>query len=174
MKKCKTIASVMLCSGLVLASSVSVNSTAYLCPYGDLVDSGKHLDWDYDTAYYSECKNAQTLWNGHKSGVIREDAWNVIEDIFVTDYYSSSDGTLGYTDFTNDKIAFNNYYFASGKTQSLTAAQRRKTAAHEFGHALGCDENNHGSEAIMRQGRYSYSSLHKDDKDSFDAAYKKY
>lgn len=36
---------------------------------------------------------------------------------------SSTDGALAYTDKSNSIIAFNDYYFKSGNTQSLTAAQ---------------------------------------------------
>lgn len=147
-----------------------VNAAVYLTPNGDNVDSGGHLDWDYDTKYLSESEFAQTTWNDYKSGVIRKDSIWVEEDIFVTDYYSATDGNLGYRSASNQLIALNDYYFVSGNTQSLTPDQRRKTVTHEFGHALGLGENNSGVAAIMRQGKYSYQVLHQDDKDSYDAA----
>lgn len=170
MKLIKGIISFTLCISIVLSFPVESNAAVFLTPNGDNVDSGGHLDWDYDTKYYAECVNAQDTWNNYKSGVIREDSISIIEDIFVTDYYSATDGTLGYRSQGDSLIAFNDYYFVSGNKQSLTNLQRKKTALHEFGHALGLGENNSGVAAVMRQGIFSYTSLHQDDKESYDKA----
>ena len=75
----------------------------------DNVDSGGHLDWDYDTTYYSQTVWGMNLWNGYKSGVIREDSPWVVQDLFVTDVNSATAGYYGYRDRVNAKIYFNIY-----------------------------------------------------------------
>lgn len=47
----------------------------------DLVDSGKHLDWDGNTKYTTSVGNAVDLWETYKSGIIRPDSAYVIEDV---------------------------------------------------------------------------------------------
>ena len=53
----------------------------------DLVDDGKHLDWDSDTKYPSIVQSGVNLWEGHRSGVIRPDSIFVVQDVFISDYY---------------------------------------------------------------------------------------
>jgi len=158
----------------LLVASTTAYATAYLTPNGDNVDSGGHLDWDSNTKYLSDCNTAQSVWNGYKSGVIRKDSFWVIEDIFVSDYYDSTETRFAYRRQSNSTINFNDYYFVLGNSQSLTAEQRTKTVIHEFGHALGLGHNTSSNPAIMRQGRFEYKTLHQDDKDSFDEAEKAY
>ncbi|MDR2043199.1 MAG: matrixin family metalloprotease [Clostridium sp.] len=133
----------------------------------DLVDSGKHLDWDSDTAYLSSVQSATNTWNNYKSGVIRPDSILVVQDVFVTDYTEVS-SNLGYTDKNNAMICFNTYQFTG-----MTSAQRQKTATHEFGHALGLDHTT-GTDDVMRQGLSSTIALSSTDKASYDYAYNQY
>ena len=58
---------------LPMCLSLTAHAAVYLGT-GDNVDSGGHLDWDYDTTYYSQTVWGMNLWNGYKSGVIREDS----------------------------------------------------------------------------------------------------
>lgn len=40
----------------------------------DLVDSGKHLDYDGNSTYMSYINTGAATWNAYKSGVIRKDS----------------------------------------------------------------------------------------------------
>lgn len=136
---------------------------------GDNVDSGGHLDWDYDTTYYAESKFAMNIWNTHKFGVIREDDIWVVQDLFVTDINSATAGYYGYRDKDNATIYFNIYYM-----EKLEPNQKKSVAAHEFGHALGLGHNTSDNAAIMGTNGLFPTTLHQDDKDSYDAAAEKY
>ena len=117
----------------------------------DLVDDGKHLDWDSDTKYISSVQSGVNLCEGHRSGVIRPDSIFVVQDVFISDYYEVST-TMGYTS-SNGTIKLNDYHF-----EDMTSAQRIKTATHELGHALGLDYTT-GTNDIMKQGKLSITSL---------------
>ncbi len=132
----------------------------------NLVDDGKHLDWDSDTKYISSVQSGVNLWEGNRSGVIRPDSIFVVQDVFISDYYEVST-TMGYTSY-NGTIKFNDYHF-----EDMTFAQRIKTATHELGHALGLDHTN-GTNDIMKQGKLSITSLSSTDKSSYDEAYNNY
>ena len=61
-----------------------------------LVDSGNHLDWSGSTGYQTQFNAAVNIWNNYKSGVIRKDSWNTINDVTISDYYEVS-STAGVT-----------------------------------------------------------------------------
>lgn len=164
----------MVCIIFLLSMLPFTYAGVYLVDNGDNVDSGGHLDWDYSTDYLSECRSAQGLWNSYKSGVIREDTFTTIQDLYVYDYYSASTTVMGARNQFYSIIKLNGYYFDSGNPQSLTYLERKKVVIHEFGHALGLGHNTTNNDAIMKQGRFDYGSLHQDDKDSYDAAAKLY
>jgi hypothetical protein len=145
-------------------------SRAYATSYlgtGDNVDTGGHLDWDYDTTYYSQTVWGMNLWNAYKIGVIREDSILVVQDLFVTDINSSTAGYYGYRDMNNATIYFNIYGM-----NGLSANGKKSVAAHELGHALGLGHNPSNTNAVMTDTGYSNfpTVLVQDDKDSYDAA----
>jgi len=155
--------------------SIAIAAVLTLLPYSisyaalqgwDLVDSGKHLDWDGDTEYTSSVNGAVSLWEGYKSGIIRPDSASVIQDVYVSDYYEVS-STMGVTN-SGGTIKFNTYKF-----DDMTTNQRLKTATHEFGHALGLDHTT-GSTDVMKQGKFEITSLSSTDESSYDDAYETY
>jgi hypothetical protein len=151
----------------LIIALITPPSTANAALLGwDLVDDGKHLDWDSNTKYGTSVTNAVNLWEGHISGVIRPDSAWVTEDVFVSDFYEVST-TLGET-CSCGTIKLNDYHYAD-----MTADERTKTTTHEFGHALGLDHTS-GSTDIMKQGKLSTTSLSQTDKDSYDEAYLTY
>ena len=105
------------------------------------------------------------MWNDYKSGVIREDSFFVIEDVFVSDYnevsntagVTSSSGTIKYNDF---------------QMNMLTSSERKNVSIHEIGHALGLDHNT--SSDVMYKYVSSKTTLSTNDKASYNAAYNNY
>lgn len=161
----KKVLSLLLAGVLLLSLCPTMVFAAVYLGTGDNVDSGGHLDWDYDTQYYSQAKWGMNLWNAYKSGVIREDSVSVIEDLFITDINSASAGYYGYRDRANAKIYFNIY-----SMEDLDADEKKSVAAHELGHALGLGHNTENTDALMTGDHYFPTSLHDDDKESYDAA----
>lgn len=98
----------------------------------DLVDSGKHLDYDGNSTYMSYINTGAATWNAYKSGVIRKDSAFVVEDVYVSDV-NASNGWAGMT-YSSGKIELNTYYM-SGYSNS----KKQNVATHELGHALGLD-----------------------------------
>lgn len=134
----------------------------------DLVDSGKHLDWDGSTAYLSQFKYAINQWEEHRSGVIREDTLTRIEDVIISD---KNEGNVGYAASTtkSGKIIFNTYYM-----DDFTTNQKRNVAIHELGHALGLAHRTGESSSVMQYNVTSIITLCKGDKENYDEAYKTY
>jgi hypothetical protein len=164
-RKTKVSCVAFICTIVLALQLFSVNAFAALLGW-DLVDSGKHLDYDGNSSYMSSVTSAVNTWENYKSGIIRQDSWSVIQDVYVSDYYEASD-TLGVTS-SSGTIKFNTYNFST-----MTSAQRQKTATHEFGHALGLDHTT-GTNDVMRQGLLSTTALSSTDKSSYDAAYATY
>lgn len=118
MQKCRKFLMALLCLCLFLSISVipaSAATTAILDWY--LVDSGKHLDWKGSTSYQTQFNSAVSTWNNYKSGVIRKDAWNTINDVTISDYYEVS-STAGVTSSAGT-IKFNTY-----QMDNFTSAQK--------------------------------------------------
>lgn len=104
-------------------------------------------------------------WNNYKSGVIRKDAWNTINDVTISDYNEVS-STAGVTSSAGT-IKFNTY-----QMDNFTSAQKRNVCTHELGHALGLAHNAKGD--VMYAYVSSVTSLSANDKASYDASYKRY
>ena len=149
---------------IIILSNMSVFATAYLQGW-DLVDSGKHLDYDGNSIYMGNFKAGVNKWEAHKPGIIRPDSAWVIEDVYVSDYYTVN-STNAYCS-SGGYIKFNKYNM-SGHTSTV----RTRIATHELGHALRLGHST--SADIMYKYTPKTSTLTKNDKDSYNAAYKKY
>lgn len=131
----------------------------------DLVDSGKHSDWDGSTSYISVFKYGINQWNGYKAGVFRADTSTTVRDIFVLDY-NRIDGVNASTH--SDGYIYFNYYYMS----KLSTTRQQNVATHELGHALGIDHNVSGT--VMYKKDSTVNKITATDKSNYDAAYKKY
>lgn len=161
---------IAICSVVLLCLSTTVvygSTTNYVLQNWDLVDSGKHLDWDGKTNYMTEWYNAVNTWNAYKPGVIRADRWDIIQDVAISDK-ATKDGATFATTYAIGKIVF--YQDTMDK---MTSTQRQATITHEIGHALGLDHNKKET-SIMRQGYKNFVNLDEIDKAGYDAAYLKY
>ena len=128
------------------AEECLVSGDIRLEKWGDLVDSGKHLDWTGSTKYSDYFYTGIAQWNGYKPGVIRKDSWNTLSDVLIQDV-NIVNGNLGNTD-SDGGIAFNKYYL-DGNYKSN--AYRYTTTTHELGHALGmCHQRLRGQLLCMR------------------------
>jgi hypothetical protein len=155
------LAAALLFSAMAVhaAANIYINSPTYF----DLVDSGKHMDYDGNSQYMLDVCAAATYWNAYKSGVIREDSISVIQDVWITDINSPTDDP-GVTSSAGI-IYFNSYFLNSNSIN-----YKRMTIMHELGHGLGLGHSTAGS--VM----YADSStiailLSQNDKDSYDFVY---
>lgn len=151
-----------------VAATVSITQNK---PY-DLVDSGKHCDWDANQSKYEHLVSAgASTWNSYRS-VFRRDTISVIQDVRITDVNRAGNGWSGATSLGMGSIQLNKAYM---DRSDWSDSNRRHTVYHELGHALGLGENNNGLEiTIMRQGKLENINLTIDDVASFDAAYARY
>jgi hypothetical protein len=159
------ITGILAVAAVLSLSFKSTGSHAALLGW-DLVDDGKHLDWDGNTKYLSSVHSGISLWEGHRAGVIRPDDATVIEDVYLSDFYQVST-TMAVTS-SSGTIKFNDYHY-----NGMTPNERIKTTTHEFGHALGLDHTT-GSHDIMQSGKLSITNLSSTDKSSYDQSYLRY
>lgn len=166
MRKIRKLLSFILCLVLTLSMlSICAFSTTTAILSWHLVDSGKHLDWSGSTAYLSQFNAAVNVWNNYKSGVIRKDSWNTINDVTISDF-SEVSSVAGVTS-SNGTIKFNKYVM-----NDLSSDKRKNVCIHELGHALGLAHNLNGD--VMYTYVSSAVSLSANDKASYDVSYNRY
>jgi hypothetical protein len=140
------------------------SATAYVQSW-DLVDSGKHMDYDGNSTYMSNVDSGAAKWNAYKSGVIRKDSASVLQDVYVSDVNNANN--INATTSSAGTIKMNVYNLGSQSSTQVT-----RVATHELGHCLGLDHST--SSDIMYAYTITTSSLTQNDKDSYDAAYLNY
>ena len=133
------------------------------------VDSGKHMDWSGSTKYSSQWNTGVGVWNGYKSGVIRADAWNTVNDVTIQDVKYIKPNTPAQTVMTRVGKSDATISFATDFMDILTPIQKK------IGHALGLAENNDlGTNLIMYQDvnlNTSNNVLNSNDKANYDYMY---
>ena len=154
----------IMCMVLIVGSGVSDSYAGVKVLNWNLVDSGKHLDWDGSTKYMKQFKEAIKVWNNYKKGVIRQDNVFRIQDVVISDCLEVS-CTAGVTG-SNGVIRFNKYIM-----DKLSYNSQKNVCIHELGHALGLEHNT--SKDIMYMYTTNRINLSYNDKRSYDYAYKK-
>jgi len=132
----------------------------------DLVDSGKHLDYDGNSVYMDIVESGIALWNNYKSGVIRKDTWYNTNDVTITDV-SDEISVYAATTYSNGVIKIN-----AQSMDRLDNDKRINVVTHELGHALGLGHNTYMD--IMYYRLTGRTELSENDKASYDAAYNNY
>lgn len=84
--------SIITLMAIAMLFPITAFAQAYVQTW-DLVDSGKHLDYDGNSTYMSYINTGAATWNAYKSGVIRKDSAFVVEDVYVSDVNASNVAT---------------------------------------------------------------------------------
>lgn len=162
-KKC-LIAILMMFILLTLIPNTAYAATVSLQTW-DLVDDGKHLDYDGDSAYMSYITSGASVWNNYKSGVIRPDSGTVIQDVYCTDSALENGSVLATT------YSFGSIIFFTKEMATLGSVSKIKNVAiHELGHCLRLDHNTSTTD-IMYPYVTTTTTLSANDKLSYDSAY---
>lgn len=170
---------ILLAVTALLSSSIGVqiqaaNGIAVVTGW-DLVDSGKHMDYTVDTKYDGYIKGAADTWNNYLGNqVIRKDSGSTVNDCVIDDVYHDDVTWVGRTvqtpagELIAGYIHLNTYYM-----DDLSTTKKILVIKHEFGHSLGCDENDCSDLNIMYPDLlYSNINLTIHDKASVDLAKK--
>ena len=159
----KFVTMVVLCMMLIMVSNYENSYAGVKVLSWNLVDNGKHLDWDGKTKYQSHFNYAVKVWNNYKKGVIRKDNIFRWEDVAISDCFEISN-VAGVT-CSDGTIRFNKYIM-----DSLPTNAKRNVCIHELGHALGLEHNTRTD--IMYMYLTTRVKLSNNDKKSYDYAYK--
>ena len=135
-----------------IVSSISIGVCSSMSVHADevgeariltwnLVDAGHHMDYTLDSKYSVYCPSAADIWNRYLGDtVIREDSSSTIADVDIYDVCEADETwnaiTIWIGEIVTGTIKLNTYYM-----DNYSASSVKFIIAHEFGHTLGCDEN---------------------------------
>lgn len=135
--------------------------------FQDLVDSGRHCDYDGTTKYQNLINISTTAWNNYAGATIfRKNSITNLKDVTFYDKTSSPSGpsVLAATFPDKNKIEF----YTTPMDNLDGVIIRTHTVMHELGHALGLSHSANGLGNVMCQGGLAYrTSLSLDDLQSF-------
>ena len=158
----KKVVWLMLCILITVANCKESYASVKVLDW-NLVDSGRHLDYDGSTKYKSQFNYAIKVWNSYKKGVIRKDNLLRFQDVAISDYYEVS-STAGIT-CIDGTIRFNKYIM-----DKLNNNAKKNVCIHELGHALGLEHN--PNKDVMYMYVTTRIKLSSNDKQSYNYAYK--
>lgn len=104
MKKTYLFLLIGICLYVIALPGIKVDAAAKIMTW-DLVDSGKHMDYDGNSKYMSYVKSGASTWNSYKKGVIRQDTPFILEDVYCSD--TSSNNNVNATTYASGKMIFN-------------------------------------------------------------------
>jgi len=132
----------------------------------DLVDSGKHLDYDCNSIYMNEVETGAAIWNNYRSGVIRKDTLYNFNDVTISDEPDVNSNTVAITSRYGTIVIYEK------NMQRLEPSYQLSVITHELGHALGLGHNTYFD--IMFYRLVGSTALSENDKASYDTAYDRY
>lgn len=168
MFKKKIVSLLIMAVVISLSTVVHVNAETPIAKAlgSNLVDSGNHMDYAYSTKYDGYIWGASNTWNDYLGTVIREDSFGTIKDCSITDVTRSDVLWAGVTNLSAGTIQLNTYHMDTFSTTKIALVIK-----HEFGHTLGCNENDCSTLNIMYPTiSYSNINLTIHDKASVDLA----
>ena len=80
--------SIITLMAIAMLFPITAFAQAYVQTW-DLVDSGKHLDYDGNSTYMSYINTGAATWNAYKSGVIRKDSAFELNTYYMSGYSNS-------------------------------------------------------------------------------------
>jgi hypothetical protein len=119
---------------MLFVPTVVFGASSTIDPSHNSVDSHE-IRWGGSTKYSDYFNYAVNKWNGLGAVYIAPDTAYTIEDLTVSDYYSSTDGWAAkytYNFIGADYLRFNNY-----SMPRLDSYDKKHASLHEFGHAIG-------------------------------------
>ncbi len=155
------ILAAMLLVSLAFVPAVSAHFLGY-----SAVDE-MEIRYGGSTQYTTAQSHSFSTWNNLGKVNIAPDTIWTYEDVTYSDYYDSNTDISGYYQYYSigsDDIKFNQYWF-----DQFTTDEKKKTATHELGHALGLAHSYYPN--IMVQGQYSLTQLGSHDISDYNTLY---
>lgn len=124
---------VLLITGFMLLPTASAHFLNY-----SAVDSGE-IRYGGSTQYTTAQSHSIDTWNALGEINIAPDIYSTVEDLTYGDYNDTTTTTTGYydhDDYSSDHIMFNEHNMDANSLD-----QRKNTATHELGHALGLNHS---------------------------------